>query len=567
MGATTNPPAGGVLGQPRPLPAPSITETRDASGGLLSPATTTTPGQAVPFGQAIPFGQPVPLGQPFPTGQPYPAGQPYPVGQPIPVGQPYPVGQPFQPGQPYPVGQPVPIGQPYPFGQSTPAGQPVPGQPFPVGQPVPIGQPVPVGPGASTGTGLVPRPSVFPGLARPTPDLDSPLYGGPTPYGGPAPYGGPTPLPTVGALGVLTGPSRLQIEAEMLMWWIRGAQLPALVTTSSPQYNGIIGQGDTRVLYGDSSQGQTLHTGGRFGATYWLGDDRKWGVDGDVFFLNNRGSSDLFTSDAYGGVLARPFNNLNQTIPFSELVASPGLALGAVGVATNSEMWGAQANIKRRLSTCGCGPSWDIFAGFRFLSFTEGLGITETFARTPGSPTNVGDPGVIFGSATDQFRTVNHFYGAQVGFSREVQKGRWFLSTKASLAMGTVFQMAQINGAQSLVYANGTTATYPGGLLALPGANIGTYEQRQFGVMPEVGLKVGYNISSHWRASVGYNFMYLNSVLRPGNQVDTGLDVTKIPNFPLPGTIPALTTVQPQPRLFTTDIFAQGISFSLQYTW
>ena len=76
---------------------------------------------------------------------------------------------------------------------------------------------------------------------------------------------------------------------------------------------------------------------------------------------------------------------------------------------------------------------------------------------------------------------------------------------------------------------------FAGGLLALPGANIGRYTQSKFAVVPEAGVKIGYHLTPNLRLAVGYNFLYLSSVLRPGDQIDTGLDVTRIPNFPLPG--------------------------------
>ena len=55
--------------------------------------------------------------------------------------------------------------------------------------------------------------------------------------------------------------------------------------------------------------------------------------------------------------------------------------------------------------------------------------------------------------------------------------------------------------------------------------------------------------------------------MRAGHQIDTGLDVTRIPNFPLPGNIAPLPNTRPLVPLRTTDVFAQGVSFSLQYTW
>jgi hypothetical protein len=133
--------------------------------------------------------------------------------------------------------------------------------------------------------------------------------------------------------------------------------------------------------------------------------------------------------------------------------------------------------------------------------------------------------------------------------------------------MGVTVQTAEINGGQSITLADGSRSSTPGGLYALPGANIGTYERRQFGIVPEVGIKIGYHFTPHLRLAVGYNFLYLNDVLRPGDQIDPGLDVTRIPNFPVAGNPQRLGTPRPAPVLRESDIFAQGVSFSLQWTW
>ena len=44
--------------------------------------------------------------------------------------------------------------------------------------------------------------------------------------------------------------------------------------------------------------------------------------------------------------------------------------------------------------------------------------------------------------------------------------------------------------------------------------------------------------------------------------------MNRIPNFPLPaGANPVANTTRPILPLRTTDVFVQGVSFGLQYTW
>jgi hypothetical protein len=115
---------------------------------------------------------------------------------------------------------------------------------------------------------------------------------------------------------------------------------------------------------------------------------------------------------------------------------------------------------------------------------------------------------------------------------------------------------------------DGSTFTAVGGVLALPNANIGQYSRDVFSVVPEIGVTLGYQVTSRWRATLGYNFLYWSNLIRPGDQIDTTIDVTRVPRF-----LPPNSNVQPvfPPRptvLFaSTDFWAQGISFGAEYRW
>ena len=61
--------------------------------------------------------------------------------------------------------------------------------------------------------------------------------------------------------GRIGGCSRWYVGGEYLLWWTRGSTLPPLITTSSPQFFGIPGLGDTRTVVGGDSFGDTLHDG------------------------------------------------------------------------------------------------------------------------------------------------------------------------------------------------------------------------------------------------------------------------------------------------------------------
>lgn len=356
---------------------------------------------------------------------------------------------------------------------------------------------------------------------------------------------------------------RFTLGAEYLLWFARAQSSPPLLSTSSPQYNGILGTGDSQVVFGNQSLAPTLHSGARFSGLYRLSN--LWYLDGNIWFLGRNGGEFTATSAQYP-VLARPFFNVNNNSNFAQVIASPGLATGAANIKYDTTVWGSEVNL-RRAFLCGPCSRLDFLIGFRNLNLMETLQVTETFARTPDSPTSIGVPTALSGTVVDSFRTENHFYGVNLGFAGELRRSWWFVQARAAVGLGSMYQSANINGSQTITTTSGVQ-TAEGGLLALPGANIGGFSQRKFAAVPEVGLTLGLNLTPNLRFGVGYNFMYASSVVRPSGQIDPGLDVNRIPNFPLNPTPPTIAGVRPAGfPLKTSDYFVQGVTFSLFWTW
>ena len=537
-----------AVGQDAPRPAARLGAVRPAAQlGAVTPAVVpagmVARGQATPVVQAQANGPgSVSLTMPQTATGPsvtesrgVPAGPP--VGGMFGSGQPQIVGM----GQPFVVGQqPTPAGQPVPFVPQFPGGQPLAADPTcPPGQVCPPGQPVGV-PTLFPSTGAV--------VGGPVVAPDRPLYGG---Y-----LGGPT--------GLLTGGGNFIFSADYLLWYAKSESQPTLFTTSPPNSRGIIGQpGTTSVLGGPTFQ-DNLHGGARFGAQYWFGQQRIWGIGGDLFFLGRNGETYSLNSHQYP-VLARPFYNLNLNQNDSELVGFPGILNGSASVTTETSIFGGGADFRRRIvGQCGGCSTLDMLAGFRGMKISEGLTISEAIATAPGVtlPNNA-----VYSTVTDSFQTENQFYGFNMGLAGEIRRGRWFLNGKATVALGDVFEQLEIAGGQTVTTPGGVQA-FNGGLYALP-TNSGTFTRNKFAVLPEVGFQVGYFLTPHWRVGVGYNFLYLSNMIRPADQIDPGLDVTKIPNFNLPGgpAVNPLPYPRPAPTFRETDFFLQGISFSLQFLW
>ena len=114
----------------------------------------------------------------------------------------------------------------------------------------------------------------------------------------------------------------------------------------------------------------------------------------------------------------------------------------------------------------------------------------------------------------------------------------------------------------------GSARTFPGGYLALP-SNMGEYHRTHFGVVPEVGLNLKYQLTQKLGVSLGYTALYLNSVVRPGEQIDRNVNGGQSSLYSGTPTPPGLQggPAQPAPLFHTTDFWAQGINFGLLTLW
>jgi hypothetical protein len=365
----------------------------------------------------------------------------------------------------------------------------------------------------------------------------------------------------------------LWVTGEYLLWGIKDTHLPPLVTMSTtPNANGIIGVGDTTVLLGGGDFDIGMFSGGRFSLGGWLDRCQTWGLEGSFLFLDQR--SNVFGTGGDGtpgsATVARPFINAVTGAQTSELVAAPGLLAGTVVVAQTSSLIGAEANARWRNNggpTCG-GLCYrlDLLAGVHYLELRESLGITENLSIAPGFLTQQG----ILGPATilvhDQFKTTNDFYGGQVGADFELRRGGWFLDVTGKLALGTVRQTVNINGTTTFIQNGVISGPFAGGLLAQPGTNIGQFGRNKFAVLPEIGIKLGFNVTESLRVFAAYNFLYLSSVVRPGDQIDPRVNPALLLKGFGPISVPA-AVAHPAFNFKETDFWAQGASFGFEYRY
>lgn len=340
------------------------------------------------------------------------------------------------------------------------------------------------------------------------------------------------------------------IEVEALAWTVKGDRPPALLTTSPAgtplAAAGLIGAPTTTVLFGNSAVNQDWRPGGQLRAGYWFDPQRLRGIEVSFFDLQDR-SSGITTNSAANPILARPFFNTAIGAQDTLLVAFPGLTTGNATVSETSRLLGVGALYRQDIGSLG-GSRISALIGYRYLHSSDKLAIAST--------TNIG--GDSF-SASDRFSARSDFHGVDLGIAGEWARERWTLEWRGKVALGANLSSAQISGAATSTIA-GVTTTTPGGFLALS-SNIGNTSQTRFAAVPEVAVKVGYQVAPQWRLVAGYDLVYWTDVQRAGGLIDTTVNPNLIPPVAPGG--PA----RPQPLQNTSPLLAQGFSLGVRYNY
>jgi hypothetical protein len=429
----------------------------------------------------------------------------------------------------------------------------------------------------------------------------------------PAPAGVAVEAPANGAgdswyAGLLGGPAydspppyRFYGGADFLVWRINSTNLPALAT-SVPL--GVI-QAPTQVFVNGVPQfnpppellfpfrvessstfanGPSLsfseQLGGRFTAGIWLDPDASLGLEATAFFLNR-------ISLGFNSTTGNTLNESLITLPTTTTIIVTGTNVGggagfsrtlnaavvrdatATLVGTSStEIWGAELNARCTSASLGAVSG---FVGLRYLNFREVLDMHNSShlfgppAQFPDS-TAVGVPTDLTFDSADRIRTTNNFYGAQVGLDLDMFAGRFIIDLRAKVALGVMHETADVFGASVSTSIPPTILPnqgipVPGGLLSSP-LDQGQHSRNRISAVPEINVKLGYMITPSLRAYVGYDFLYVANVLRPGDQ--TGISTSGVTAI-VDGTSSALTITHPAFRFKDSDIWYNGINFGLEY--
>ena len=352
----------------------------------------------------------------------------------------------------------------------------------------------------------------------------------------------------------------------VLSWFKPGPVDQPLVTTGSTTalFPGALGQPGTRIVFGDDHFHFGTLQGVRVDAGVFIDSDDYYSLDANGFWIfpNHTRSSITSTSDE-SSVIARPIVNALIGEEESLATAYPGLLSGGTAVIGRSELYGAELDFTYHIYP-QCEVSGDVFGGFRFLDLRERLVIDEQLSPlVPGVLTFLGStvsPPILM-QVKDNFKANNQFYGLQLGARFRWDRRHFFVHLYGELGIGATLQNMQIDGSTILNSPSGNQRA-SGGILALPNANIGHHDRTVFGLVPEVGLKIGYTPFSWLEFFAGYSFLCWNKVLRPGSRINRNVDPGMIPSdhtFGMPG--PNQPKFQFHNNVFWAQFFQIGAGF------
>lgn len=353
---------------------------------------------------------------------------------------------------------------------------------------------------------------------------------------------------------------------EYLLWWLKPQTVPTMLLGRRGQGVPILNQPMTTVLIGGDLKAQD-HSGGRFLGGWALDEDQNIGFEYNYFFLGSRSLTQAYASNGGAGdmSLARPFLSPVDGSNQSFSVAEVGVSSGRFEMVASSRVQGAEINGVTNI-WAGCQFRFDGILGFRFLQVNEGLRIAQrTNEVNPfpifGGPVGFFPPNVPLVSVVDivdQIDGHNIFYGGQIGIRADWRRGPVFVEAIGKVAFGQTNETVMINGVQA-VNVDGNSTSGHGGYYA-QSTNSGRYTNSVFAVLPEVSVRTGWQYKAT-RWYVGYNFLYLSQLARPGDQIDERL-------FPPSRTFGVaesrLATTFPEFKFKQSDFWAQGLLLGVE---
>jgi hypothetical protein len=331
--------------------------------------------------------------------------------------------------------------------------------------------------------------------------------------------------------GIYSNTSPLWVQAEYLLWWLNGADMPALATTSplgTPREEaGVLGAPGTEILFGGDAYGDDARSGFRTSLGVRLGHwfDRFMAseLQFDYLWVGDGQAGDYETSTPQHAILGRPFWNSELGQQDAQLVSYPGVAEGGIWVETDSHFRSAGV-LFRQGWLFGDSGRLEWLAGYRYVQLQEDLFVDELATST--DPGSFVPAGTVF-QIHDEFRVNNEFHGGDIGLQWWSCLHGWNLEVTSKVALGGLTRTADVYGSTLIDVAGGPTFETAGGLLALP-TNMGSHASCRFVAVPELNVKLRRQLSRYFVLTLGYSVLFVDQVARVGDAVDLAVNPSQL---------------------------------------
>lgn len=336
-------------------------------------------------------------------------------------------------------------------------------------------------------------------------------------------------------------------SVEALLWFPQARNAPDLITIAPNTLAPTLGLPNTQTVFGgEDGLGGELQPGFRVDAGRYLSEN--FGIGGRFWFLGDEEVNYAASGDGSAESLGRPFYNTNIGDQDSILVygdtGTGDLFNGSISAESTLSLIGAEAYGRLNFAS-GDEYETDIIGGYSHFGIDDTLSMTSTTVQTNPATGQT----FIF---NDLFEAENTFNGGQIGFETVLKRGKWMFSSLTKVHLGNMNSSLRISGSSTSGVPPALT-TNAGGALALD--SIGDYERDVFTFAPEANVKLGYRFRDHVLFTVGYSFIYWDSVALAGDNINPVFDGTTL------GT--AGPFGQPTFGLADSSFYVQGIDLGL----
>lgn len=343
-------------------------------------------------------------------------------------------------------------------------------------------------------------------------------------------------------------------SVEYLNWWIQDSPIgvPLITENNNPNAFAMINEPGTNILFGAGSHHNSFTLanigGGRITIGGWLDTSHCYGIEASAFGLSRKKKN--FTASSVNGqipALNIPFFSTNTSSENVLVEKHPNTAT----VNETIQPFNLEINGIYHMPQQQKFPVFLLF-GFHYFNVQEKIRLNDAvyeIPTLPGSTLNV----------RDNFATKNNFYGLQLGARTSYDYYHFNLELTAEVGLGINAQKLRINGQTNV---NNNIVIQNTGLFAEP-SNIGTFSKNQFATLSQLEAKLGYKLNSNLSTFIAYNFLYINKVIRPGDQIDRNINQSQ--NILIGGTGTLTGPASPSPQFHNSSMWIQGLSLGIEF--